>query len=145
MAQSLAYVYRHKNTLKTNWVARLQNVQHCKIPESFTETSQRSAGLQKLQQKKNFPNTFATLFSILNLFFTSSTSQNYLSSRTPRNLSLPKIEKQKYHRTHLGITLIEHASEIRKEIPKIITVVTFLLRLLFCFCNFCKNNFLFIC
>ena len=39
MAQSLAYVYRHKNTLKTNWVARQQNVQHCKIPESFTETS----------------------------------------------------------------------------------------------------------
>ena len=46
----LGYVYRHKSILKTNWLARIQNVQYSEIPKWLTKTLQHSTGLLKVQQ-----------------------------------------------------------------------------------------------
>ena len=62
-------------------------------------------------------------FVVSSIYISHQARLGIPSWSTPRNLSLPN-KKQKSHRAHLGITLIEHISEIREEFPKIVTVST---------------------
>lgn len=116
----LGYVHRHKNILKTKYVAGKQSVQFYEIPKS--KKQQCSARLQKLE-----PNFFSPIIShyfvVSSIYISHQARLGIPSWSTPRNLSLPN-KKQKSHRAHLGITLIEHISEIREEFPKIVTVST---------------------
>ena len=56
-------------------------------------------------------------FVVSSIYISHQARLGIPSWSTPRNLSLPN-KKQKSHRAHLGITLIEHISEIREEFPK---------------------------
>ena len=79
--KKLRYVYIYKNLLKTK-LARTYRKRslptNSKIAYKNIAAQRRVADGSAKKKKKKFPNNFTIICSFLNLYFSSSTSWNYL-------------------------------------------------------------------